>query len=62
MIYSHGNSTDIEKTREYMIEMSLELNVNMIAYEYTGYGDSKKKVNDYEVCKDIQAVYNFLIE
>lgn len=38
MIFSHGNAEDINKVKTWLLEFFLvHVNVNAIAYEYTGY-------------------------
>ena len=39
-LFSHGNAEDIRMTHEWGIKFSKELNVNLFAYEYEGYGET----------------------
>ncbi len=41
--------------------MAYTLNINILAYEYTGYGLSTGKTSDEEILSDIFAAYDFLI-
>ena len=41
--------------------MASALNINIFAYEYTGYGGSTGKTSDKEIVADICAAYDFLL-
>jgi pimeloyl-ACP methyl ester carboxylesterase len=43
IIYSHGNGEDLNATYYYMVKLSAFLDVNVIAYDYAGYGMSTGK-------------------
>ncbi|KAG5399428.1 hypothetical protein IGI04_021242 [Brassica rapa subsp. trilocularis] len=43
MIYSHGNAADLGQMYELFIELSIHLKVNLMGYDYTGYGQSTGK-------------------
>ncbi|CAG9321167.1 unnamed protein product [Blepharisma stoltei] len=61
VIFSHGNSADIGIMRNYLIEFSTQLNVSVIVYEYTGYGQSTGKPSEKSLYADIRAAYNHTI-
>lgn len=42
-LYSHGNAEDLNSSYSWMRRLSRELNVNVIGYDYTGYGLSTGK-------------------
>ena len=48
--------------RNYLQDISFTLNVNVFAYEYTGYGASTGSPSDIDIIADIEAAYAFLIE
>lgn len=73
IIYSHGNAEDLARICNYLEDLSRILNVNIICYDYSGYGLSKpgkdfENENNGEAfgpseerCyADIEAVYNFI--
>lgn len=40
ILYSHGNAEDLGSISSFLIELSHRLNVNVMGYEYLGYGHS----------------------
>lgn len=38
LLYSHGNAEDLNSSYSWMRRLSRELNVNVVGYDYTGYG------------------------
>ncbi|XP_031093978.1 alpha/beta hydrolase domain-containing protein 17C-like isoform X2 [Ipomoea triloba] len=44
MLYSHGNAADVGQMYELFCELSLHLRVNLMGYDYSGYGLSTGKV------------------
>lgn len=43
MVYSHGNAADLGQMFELFVELSLRLRVNLMGYDYSGYGQSTGK-------------------
>jgi pimeloyl-ACP methyl ester carboxylesterase len=62
ILYSHGNSTDIGRMRNYLQDIAFTVNVNVFSYEYSGYGTSTGTPSDVNLLYDIEAAYTFLIE
>lgn len=62
MLYSHGNAADLGQMFELFVELSLRLRVNLIGYDYSGYGQSTGKPTEYNTYTDIAAVYRCLKE
>lgn len=72
ILYSHGNATDIGAMYSLYHAMAMHLKVNIIAYDYTGYGSSKiqdkdiesmrKKCTEKQIYKDIDRVYEWCID
>lgn len=46
LIFSHGNATDVEGMDQICKELSKKLQVNVVSYEYEGYGHSYKNYDD----------------
>lgn len=40
LLYSHGNAVDLGLLRDVLIDLAINLRVNVVAYDYTGYGTS----------------------
>ncbi|XP_020584841.1 protein ABHD17B-like [Phalaenopsis equestris] len=62
VLYSHGNAADIGQIYELFIELSVHLRVNLIGYDYSGYGQSTGKPSEQNTFADIEAVYKCLEE
>lgn len=61
VIYSHPNSTDLGLMLDNYLDLASNLGVNVIGYDYTGYGQSTGKASDLSAIADIEAVYKFCI-
>lgn len=62
VLYSHGNAADVGQMFELFVELSIRLRVNVVGYDYSGYGQSTGKPNEYNTYADIDAVYQCLQE
>lgn len=62
LLYSHGNAADLGQMFELFVELSLRLRVNLMGYDYSGYGQSTGKPSEYNTYADIEAVYKCLKE
>jgi hypothetical protein len=69
VLYSHGNAEDLGMIYEYLTELSNLLYINIMAYDYSGYGmgmklrsNREKKIEPSEAnCyRDIEAAYSHL--
>nr|CAB3445916.1 unnamed protein product [Digitaria exilis]CAB3449161.1 unnamed protein product [Digitaria exilis] len=49
LLYSHGNAADLGQMYELFVELSSHLNVNLMGYDYSGYGQSSGKGTADEV-------------
>ncbi|KAD3640984.1 hypothetical protein E3N88_30207 [Mikania micrantha] len=62
VLYSHGNAADLGQMYELLCELSLHLRVNLMGYDYTGYGQSSGKPSEHNTYGDIEAAYRCLVE
>ncbi|KAL5213034.1 hypothetical protein ABZP36_023881 [Zizania latifolia] len=62
LLYSHGNAADLGQMFELFVELSAHLNVNLMGYDYSGYGQSSGKPSEQNTYADIEAVYRCLVE
>ncbi|KAL8140840.1 hypothetical protein V2J09_006861, partial [Rumex salicifolius] len=62
LLYSHGNAADIGQMYELFIELSIHLKVNLMGYDYSGYGQSSGKPTENNTYADIEAAYKCLLE
>ncbi|KAJ7528072.1 hypothetical protein O6H91_16G082500 [Diphasiastrum complanatum] len=60
VLYSHGNAADLGQMYELFVELSLHLRVNLLGYDYTGYGASTGKPSELNTYADIEAAYECL--
>jgi pimeloyl-ACP methyl ester carboxylesterase len=61
LLFSHGNSTDIGITFFHMSELAVRLRVDVLAYDYSGYGQSTGAPSEYQLYADIDAAYHYLV-
>ena len=60
VIYSHGNATDIGQIANFFYKMSQTLKVNIICYDYIGYGETGGIASENGCIDPIDAVYNYV--
>ncbi|TYJ25171.1 hypothetical protein E1A91_A07G030600v1 [Gossypium mustelinum] len=60
LLYSHGNAADLGQMHELFNELRAHLRVNIMSYDYSGYGASTGKPTEFNTYYDIEAVYNCL--
>ncbi|XP_051136853.1 uncharacterized protein LOC127255386 [Andrographis paniculata] len=60
LLYSHGNATDLGQLHDLFLQLKANLRVNLIGYDYSGYGASTGKPSEYDTYADIEAVYECL--
>ncbi|CDP02355.1 unnamed protein product [Coffea canephora] len=62
LLYSHGNAADLGQMYDLFSELSLHLRVNLMGYDYSGYGQSTGKPSEQNTYADIEAAYRCLLE
>ena len=63
ILFSHGNAEDLGMIYDWFNDLARVLRVNIMAYDYTGYGKSTGNVPGEEyVYSDIEAAYKYLLE
>ncbi|KDO31213.1 hypothetical protein SPRG_03831 [Saprolegnia parasitica CBS 223.65] len=62
LIFSHGNATDCGAMYSRYIALSRELAVNVVAYDYSGYGAATGRPNEANTYTDITAVFDFCVQ
>ncbi|KAJ8548057.1 hypothetical protein K7X08_021293 [Anisodus acutangulus] len=60
LLYSHGNAADIGQMFQFFVELSDRLRVNVMGYDYAGYGRSNGEPSEQNTYADIEAVYKCL--
>lgn len=61
LVYSHGNSTDIGLIHPHCLDLCRRLEVNVLAYEYSGYGCSSGEASEDALYSDIDAAFEYLV-
>ncbi|KAG7591553.1 Alpha/Beta hydrolase fold [Arabidopsis thaliana x Arabidopsis arenosa] len=61
VLFSHGNAADLAHIFYIFAEL-IQLNVNLMGYDYSGYGQSSGKPSEQETYADIEAAHNWLRE
>lgn len=59
IIFSHGNATDCGAMFAYYARIAQTLQVNVVAYDYSGYGASGGSPSEEQTYADITAAYNW---
>lgn len=62
MIVSHGNATDLGYMFPVLVQMSISLRINVVGYDYSGYGVCSGTPTDRQTYQDIDAVFNWCKE
>ncbi|URE35750.1 Heat shock protein [Musa troglodytarum] len=60
VLYSHGNAADLGQMFELFCELSKHLCVNLMGYDYSGYGQSSGKPSEQNTYADIEAAYSLI--
>ncbi|XP_078443787.1 uncharacterized protein LOC144713159 [Wolffia australiana] len=61
VLYSHGNAADLGQLYELFSQLSIHLCVNVMGYDYSGYGQSSGKPSEQNTYADIESVFKFLV-
>ncbi|KAK6263354.1 hypothetical protein QUC31_009170 [Theobroma cacao] len=60
VLYSHGNAADLGQLYDLFVQLKVNLRVNIMGYDYSGYGASTGKPSESNTYADIEAVYQCL--
>jgi len=60
IIYSHGNAADIGMMFDRFLHLALLLDVQVVAYDYSGYGESEGTCGEIQAYRDIEGVYEYV--
>ncbi|SBT35226.1 alpha/beta hydrolase fold domain containing protein, putative [Plasmodium ovale wallikeri] len=62
ILFSHGNNTDIGYMFPSYLNMVFQSSVNVMTYDYSGYGLSNKDPSEKNIYKNIKMVYDYLVK
>ncbi|KAJ7943879.1 Alpha/beta hydrolase domain-containing protein 17C [Quillaja saponaria] len=60
LLYSHGNAADLGQLYDLFVQLKVNLRVNLVGYDYSGYGASTGEPSEFNTYVDIEAVYECL--
>ena len=67
LLYSQGNSTNLGNVYSTLVDISSVLKVftsimkvDIVCYDYSGYGESEGTTSEQEICNDIEEVAEFM--
>ncbi|ETO20835.1 hypothetical protein RFI_16376 [Reticulomyxa filosa] len=60
ILYSHGNAEDLTTSKQCFEQLAFTLCVNVLAYDYEGYGLSEGEPSEKATYEDIEAAYCWL--
>ncbi|MBV6623098.1 MAG: alpha/beta hydrolase [Rivularia sp. (in: Bacteria)] len=61
ILHAHGNASDLGMIKPRM-EQLRDIGLNVLAYDYRGYGTSEGKPSEQNAYKDIDTAYNYLTQ
>lgn len=61
IIYSHGNAEDLGLIYTPCVQLSAILECDVVAYDYSGYGQSKGTSSEENIYADIEAVWEYTL-
>ena len=62
LLHSHGNAVDLGIMQSMYCHLSETLGVNVLGYDYSGYGWSTGKPSIRNTLADVRACYNYLVD
>lgn len=62
ILFSHGNAEDLGMIFDWFVDLARSLRVNVMAYDYSGYGKADGTVHEDNCYADIEAAYRYLRE
>lgn len=60
LLWSHGNAMDIGEIYFFLVQLCSQLHVDVVAYDYSGYGASTGKPSEANCYADIKAAYDYV--
>lgn len=62
LLFSHGNAVDLGIMLPFLKHLAYQLSVNLLAYDYSGYGESTGEPSPSGCYSDIQACWDYLTQ
>ena len=61
ILYCHENETDLLRLIPFLIDISIQMKIDIISFDYTGFGDSKEKPKNTTLLEDGEITINFIL-
>ena len=61
ILYCHENETDLLRLIPFLIDISIQMKIDIISFDYTGFGDSKEKPKNATLLEDGEITINFIL-
>lgn len=62
VIYSHGNAEDIGQSKDLVTNLAKHLQIDVLLYEYTGYGVNYGRSSENNCYRDLETVLEYLVD
>lgn len=62
ILFSHGNAQSLEDIAGEIKFFCVKFGMNVVGYDYAGYGHNKSETNEENILKDIELIYLMLIK
>ena len=61
ILYCHENETDLLRLIPFLIDISIQMKIDIISFDYTGFGDTKEKPKNTTLLEDGEIAINFIL-
>ena len=61
ILYCHENETDLLRLIPFLIDISIQMKIDIISFDYTGFGDTKEKPKNTTLLEDGEITINFIL-
>lgn len=61
ILYCHENETDLLRLIPFLIDISIQMKIDIISFDYTGFGDTKEKPKNTTLSEDGEITINFIL-
>lgn len=62
ILFSHGNAEDLGMIYDWLVNLGSNLSVNVLAYDYEGYGKTTGFPSERACYENIEAAYSYLVD
>lgn len=62
LLFHHGNAEDLGDIRPFLLDLQRRLRINVMGYDYPGYGTSEGRPGEQRVYDSAEAAYRYLVK